>query len=293
MDAPGPANRKGKRGKMFDVTPQPAGLERVRFVAADMDHTLLKEDQSLPEGLEQRIDALAELGVTFSAASGRPLYTLHDLLGHLADKIMFICDNGGLISRSGEVLYQANMPVATYHTLARACHEQGAIGLVCATDACYIEGEYERYDKCFREFYTNIAYVDDLEQVSAPADKFTVYFPENNAYERCHDIMGSVDGANFSYACGDIMWLDIMPAGINKGSAMRRVSELLGLGLDEMCAFGDAANDAEMIDEVGFGYVMANAGEVMAPHAKLVAPANDECGVLQVMDQIVAARQAL
>lgn len=278
---------------MFDVTPQPAGLERVRFVAADMDHTLLMEDQSLPEGLEQRVCDLYELGVTFAVASGRPLYTLQEMLGHLADKIMFVCDNGGLISRFGEVLYQANMPVATYHTLARACHEQGAIGLVCATNACYTEHVAKQYDECFREFYTNIVYVDDLEQVDDTADKFTVYFPNNDAYERCHDIMGSVDGANFSYACGDIMWLDVMPSGINKGSAMRRVGELLGLGMDEMCAFGDAANDAEMIDEVGFGYVMANAGEVMAPHARLVAPSNDERGVLQVLDQIIAARQAL
>ncbi len=277
---------------MFDVTPQPAGLERVRFVAADMDHTLLMEDSSLPEGLERRIDELAELGVTFSAASGRPLYTLQDLLGHLADKIMFIGDNGGVISRFGEPIYQADMPVETYRALARATHAQDGIGLVCAIDACYTEPAAKPYEDFFRQFYTRIVYVDDLEQVSAPADKFTVFFPGNDALERCHEIMESVDD-KLSYACGDVMWLDVMPDGVNKGSAMRRVSELLGIGLDEMCAFGDATNDAEMIDEVGFGYVMANAGEVMAPHARLVAPPNDERGVLQVMDQIIAARQAL
>ncbi len=277
---------------MFDVTPQPAGLERVRFVACDMDHTLLKEDSSLPEGLEQRVDALAECGVIFSAASGRPLYTLKDVLGHLADKIMFIGDNGGVIARDGKPIYQADMPVETYRHMARMTRELGGIGLVCAIDACYTVPAAKPYEDFFHQFYTRVKYVDDLETVDAPADKFTVFFPNNDALERTPEFMGRVN-ADLSYACGDVMWLDVMPAGVNKGSAMRRVSELLGLGLDEMCAFGDAANDAEMIEEVGFGYVMANAGENMAPYAKLVAPSNEECGVLQVMDQIVAAKKAL
>lgn len=277
---------------MFEVTPTPAGLEKVRFIAADMDHTLLREDQSLPEGLEERIDALASLGVTFSIASGRPLYTLNDFLGHLSDKIMFIGDNGGAISRFGEPLYQADMPQETYRELARGCHEIGAIGLVCALECCYTEPAAKPYDKFFREFYTNLEYVDDLEQVSAKADKFTVFFPENDAHARTGELLGRVE-ADLSYACGDVMWLDIMPAGISKGTAMHRVSEILGIGLDEMCAFGDAANDAEMISEVGFGYVMANALDIMAPYAKYVAPTNDECGVLQVMDQIIAAKRAM
>ncbi len=277
---------------MFDVTPQPAGLERVRFVAADMDHTLLMEDSTLPEGLEQRIDALAECGVIFSAASGRPLYTLEDVLAPVVGKVMFIGDNGGVISRDGTPIYQADMPVETYHHMARVTRELGGIGLVCAIDACYTVPAAKPYEDFFHQFYLRVKYVDDLEMVTKPADKFTVFFPNNDALERTPEFMGCVD-ADLSYACGDTMWLDIMPAGVNKGSAMRRVSELLGIGLDEMCAFGDAANDAEMIEEVGFGYVMANAGQNMAPYTRLVAPSNDERGVLQVMDQIIAAKQAL
>ena len=56
---------------------------------------------------------------------------------------------------------------------------------------------------------------------------------------------------------------------------------------------GDAPNDAEMLDTVGFGYMMANAVPEMREHARYVAPSNEDRGVLTVMDQIVAARRAM
>ena len=58
---------------MFEVTPVPEGLARVRFIASDMDGSLLTNASVLPEGFEERVDALASVGTLFSAASGRPL----------------------------------------------------------------------------------------------------------------------------------------------------------------------------------------------------------------------------
>ena len=100
-------------------------------------------------------------------------------------------------------------------------------------------------------------------------------------------------GDEFSYACGGIMWVDIVPDGVSKGTAINKISELTGIGTDEMAAFGDAPNDATMLENVGFGYMMANAVPEMRRHANLVAPSNEERGVLQVIDQIVAAHKAV
>lgn len=277
---------------MFEVTPVPEGLKHVRFIASDMDGSLLTNASVLPEGFEERVDALASVGTLFSAASGRPLYTLEDNLGHLGHKIMLIGDNGGVISRNGKVIYQADLPVEEYRRMARITHEKGDVGLICGVDACYVEPNAKPYEDYFRTFYTRVVYVDDLAQVDAPADKYTVYFPNNDASERQAEYAAAI-GGDYTFACGGIMWLDVMPEGVSKGNAMRRISELCGIGLDEILAFGDAPNDADMLETVGFGYMMANAQPCMANHASLVAPSNEDRGVLQVIDQVVAARQAI
>ena len=54
-------------------------MDRIRLIASDMDATLLDEQSQLPADFEETIYALAELGIRFAPASGRPLYTLEEL----------------------------------------------------------------------------------------------------------------------------------------------------------------------------------------------------------------------
>ena len=70
------------------------------------------------------------------------------------------------------------------------------------------------------------------------------------------------------------------------------MSELLGIDIADMMAFGDTFNDAAMLETVGFGYIVANATPGMERYARLVAPSNVDHGVLTVMDQVIAAKRA-
>ena len=75
----------------------------------------------------------------------------------------------------------------------------------------------------------------------------------------------------------------------NKGMAMRKIGELLGIDTSEMMAFGDNFNDAEMLKTVYYSYIVANAQPGMEKFARFRAPSNEERGVLQVMEQVLAA----
>lgn len=279
---------------MLTVTPQPADLDRVRFIAADMDHTLLDEDGKLPElpdGVYNRVLALQDLGVRFAIASGRPLMTLKALFPRLMPKIMLIGDNGGIICDCGEVIYQGELPVADYQRMIALTHERGDIGMICTAESIYIEGAYRHYDEVFREFYYHITYVEDLTELSPLADKYTVYLPEGDSVERLADTYGPAFGEEFDVVSSGPVWLDFSPKGMNKGGAMRQVSELLGISTDEMMAFGDAFNDAQMLKTVGFGYAMANALPGVEKFARYVAPSNADHGVLKVIDQVIEAKR--
>ena len=44
----------------------------IKILAVDMDKTLLTDKRVLPQGLDERLDKLADAGIVFCPASGRP-----------------------------------------------------------------------------------------------------------------------------------------------------------------------------------------------------------------------------
>lgn len=274
------------------VTPEGRALADVRLIASDMDRTLLDDNGDLPQGFEDLLDRLHEQGVYFAAASGRPVYTLRNMFRDYLDRVILVGDNGGLIMLGDKVLYKSVMPTEVYRRLARYVHETAGSGNVCGYDAAYIEKRDERFEPDYRTFYHEINFVDDLEQVDVPANKFTIFFHDNTAREHFADLQksGLVDG--LSASTSGPMWIDVMMPGVDKGAGLRHVGEALGIGVADMMAFGDTFNDKEMLATAGFGFMVANATPGMEAYARYVAPANTEAGVVKVAEQVLAAKAA-
>ena len=77
-------------------------------------------------------------------------------------------------------------------------------------------------------------------------------------------------------------------AAANKGNALRRFAEHLGLSLANCAAFGDGLNDLSMVEAAGVGVAMDNAVPEVKRAASRLAPSNDEDGVAAVLEQLEA-----
>lgn len=268
-------------------------LADVRLVASDMDYTLLADDKSMPEGMPGRIRALEGAGVLFAAASGRPLYTLRDMFPESWDHMAFVTDNGAAVVCRGDVVFKSLIEPATVQELTEFTLEGGyGLPTVCGLDACYIREQDRCYDEVFRTFYHNIVYVESLDHLAAEVNKFTVYFPEGNAVPMRDAVYAPAWGEQLSVTCGGAVWIDIMNRGVDKGTGIARLCEHLGISIDDVVACGDTDNDAEMLEAVGHGYLVANAEERMERFADFRIPSNNERGVAQVIDAVLAARRA-
>ena len=56
-----------------------ANIGNIKLIAVDMDKTLLTDERVLPQGLDERLDKLAEAGIVFCPASGRPAPKLEEM----------------------------------------------------------------------------------------------------------------------------------------------------------------------------------------------------------------------
>lgn len=269
-------------------------LTGVRLVASDMDFTLLADDKSMPEGMPGRIRALEEVGVVFSAASGRPLYTLQDMFPESRDRMAFITDNGAGVVCRGEVVFKSVIGEATLAELVAFTLERApeAVPVVCGLERAVVPAWGRAYDDALRVYYHEILYVDDIGSARVEANKFTVYFPENNSANAYEERFAPAFGGRLSVTCAGVDWLDVMNRGVDKGTGIARLCEHLGIAPADVIALGDTDNDAEMLSYVGHGYLMANAEERMERFADFRAPSNNERGVAQVIDAVLAARRA-
>lgn len=269
-------------------------LTGVRLVASDMDFTLLADDKSMPEGMPGRIRALEEAGVVFSAASGRPLYTLQDMFPESRDRMAFITDNGAGVVCRGEVVFKDLLDEATLAELVAFTLERApeAVPVVCGLERAVVPAWGRAYDDALRVYYHEILYVDDIGSAREEANKFTVYFPENNSADAYEERFAPAFGGRLSLTCAGVDWLDVMNRGVDKGTGIARLCEHLGIAPADVIALGDTDNDAEMLSYVGHGYLMANAEERMERFADFRAPSNNERGVAQVIDAVLAARRA-
>ena len=268
-------------------------LSGVRLVASDMDCTLLADDKSMPEDMPGRIRALEGAGALFAAASGRPLYTLRDMFPESWDHMAFVTDNGAAVVCREDVVFKSLIEPATVQALTEFTLEGGyGLPTVCGLDACYVREQDRRYDDVFRTFYHNIVYVETLDHLAAEVNKFTVYFPEGNAVPMRDEVYAPAWGERLSVTCGGAVWIDIMNQGVDKGTGVERLCEHLGISVADVVACGDTDNDAEMLETVGHGYLVANAEERMERFADFRIPSNNERGVAQVIDAVLAARRA-
>jgi hydroxymethylpyrimidine pyrophosphatase-like HAD family hydrolase len=71
--------------------------------------------------------------------------------------------------------------------------------------------------------------------------------------------------------------------GVHKASGLKKLGDLLNIDLSEMIAFGDGANDFEMIEKVGLGVAMDNAIEGLKAKAKYHTDTVDNDGVYKFL----------
>ena len=96
-------------------------------------------------------------------------------------------------------------------------------------------------------------------------------------------IRGAV-GRRFHVITGTIPYLgeaggEVTLAGINKGSAVVRLVERLGMSMADTVAIGDSVNDLEMFDVVALGIAMGNADASVKARADEITSSVDEDGV--------------
>ena len=92
---------------------------------------------------------------------------------------------------------------------------------------------------------------------------------------------------SLSIVSSDEKLLDIMPPGVNKGTALHNLCKILDIDKNEIIVFGDNFNDIEMINFAHISVVPSNSEQYIKNMATYVTKSNDDNGIAFAINEFI------
>ncbi len=265
-------------------------MDSVKLIASDMDGTLLNGKGELDPAFFPLFNELELRGIRFAAASGRQYDGLLRTFAPVADRMLFIAENGAYAAAGRKEWLLLDMDHETVAGLiARIRRIEGTCIVLAGRDSAYIEDKQPEFIREARKYYTRCKEVENLLDVQGDRLlKIAVYDflgAAENSYSRLKHLEHG-----FQVAVSGEKWMDISRKEANKGAALKLIQQKLGVSPEETMVFGDQMNDAQMMRQARFSYAVANAVPEIRSIAVFEAPSNEQNGVIQVLEKMLNAR---
>lgn len=264
-------------------------LPDIRLIATDMDGTLLNNQGEVSEAFFPIFKKLRQHNILFAAASGRQYFNLTRTLRNIQHEIIFVAENGSyVIDQDKELLVQALDHDTAMDLVALARTVPDAYTIVCGKKSAYIENDDPKFTAHLCQYFEKYQVVNDLTKVQDEEFlKITVCDfagTEEHAYPYFQHLEGKLKVKVSGHT-----WLDISHLLADKGRAIKTLQETYDISPEQTMVFGDYLNDVEMMQSAYFSYAMANAHADVKEAARFTAKSNDENGVVEILQELIAA----
>ncbi len=253
----------------------------VTLVATDLDGTLLNGKKEVTQENREAIHKLKENGILFGIASGRPIETVRAMVkGWGLDKdVSFIMGmNGGAIydvrRREKEDFHL--LEGETVIDIMRFFEDLDVIFQVLVGADRYVSKSTEETRAHAKLYGENEILVDLYAFLeNRMVNKIILYCDPSympTVLERAKQYKNE-ECVGFMTANNLFEYVDPI---INKGYGICKLCKHFGCSLDHVVAFGDEANDLDMLLVSGMGVAMKNACEEAKKIANVVSPYTNE-----------------
>jgi Cof subfamily protein (haloacid dehalogenase superfamily) len=283
MDDPSP--NSGREILIAALTaPDPAPVDpqlAIRLVAIDLDGTLLDDSKQVSDQTAQALRNLPQRGVKMVIASARPPRSVRHIHSLLGLDTLSIHYNGALIwdETNKQVIDHTPMDGALVLDIingARALYPDVLV-------SCEVLDRW--FTDRFEQSYTTETGRLFKPDVIAPLDTFCnqpitklMLLGPPDIIADLSDALPPLLSEATCIRC-DAELLQIMDRRANKASALKKVADYYSIGLEQIMAIGDAANDVEMLQTAGIAVAVDNAHPSVKQVAHWIAPSNNDHGV--------------
>ena len=263
-----------------------------QLIALDMDGTLLDSGKRVRPDVSAAVREAVAAGRAVAICSGRCPSMVELSRDDLGDVRYAICGSGTALYDLAErrVLEEFRLSHECVLRAIEACAETDSLFEVFHGDGfLYEQDALERMPSFGLGVYVaeyraaGTRGCDLRRQIADPSfavQKLNVHFRDAATRERVRAELSDlpIGLTDFERAS-----LELSPAGVDKGTGLRALAELLGVPAQRTIAVGDADNDLPMLRAAGLAVAMGNANASVRDAADVVVADNDHDGVAEAI----------
>ncbi|MBS3681589.1 HAD family phosphatase [Ornithinibacillus massiliensis] len=277
----------------------------IKAIALDMDGTLLNKSGMVEENVIIKLNSLREQGVKLFVATGRTKKEIADVLPAHLDLDGYVTANGmGVYTKDKQLarfsleenLLQKVIANARKDRIYYEVHPEEENRFALEEDKAYFASELKKefpktllvneWNSRKEALNKNIYWVNQLSY----ANIVKVYFfsMDINKIDRWKNALIELKkDQNFSMSSSSRHNVEMMVAGISKGTGMQLLLDAYNMSKHNLLAVGDGENDLAMFELAGHAVAMKNANSrVQAQADEVTDYTYEENGLLHYLNKL-------
>lgn len=260
---------------------------KYKLVALDLDGTLLRSNHTISEYSKETLRKLDKKGIKVVIATGRSYSSARHKITDLKLDQPVVCYNGAMVrnGKTHEIIEESSLDPEISRKLVEIArrenihfhgfyngeflHEKVTESSKLYQEVSGLEGEVVNFDDYFDRKYTKGMFIADHELL-LPIEK---------------EIRDLFQGKIYM-AFSKPFFLEVMDSSASKANALKRIIEKEGIKREEVIAFGDGLNDAEMLEFARKAIIMKNGTETLREKYENSKYTNDEDGVAKYLEEL-------
>lgn len=276
-------------------------MQQIKMIGLDLDGTLLNTKKELTENTRRVLREAIDAGILVLMATGRPYTGIPAELRNFPGIHYALTSNGARVldTDHNKLLIEQLLPMESAKKALRIFEKYDTLSEIYFDGQGYADaakldnvGKYHHDPNMWNYVRSTRIAVPDIWDVIAKEnrnmDKVQALFANLNerasAWKELSELreLELVGSLNYN--------IEINAAGVNKGTALVALGEMLGIPRESIMACGDGDNDVHLLQEVGFGVAMANAQPQVKEAADHITASNDEDGVARAIEKFALHR---
>ncbi|MBO5461514.1 MAG: HAD family phosphatase [Ruminococcus sp.] len=279
-------------------------MQKIKMIGLDLDGTLLTSEKKLTAYTKSIIKRALDEGIVVLVATGRPYTGIPQELRDISKMRYALTSNGARIldTWTGEVLIEQLFPLESAKKALAIFYKYDTLQEVYFDGQGYVDKDlYDQVERFhhnpfmweyFRESRKPVPSMEELiAEKDCDMDKVQALFADVSQKQAAWDELAQHKEFELVNSLG--YNIEINAAGVNKGTGLVRLGEMLGIRREEIMACGDSDNDITMLSEVGFGVAMANAHDEVKAAADYITESNDNDGVAKAIERFALKGESI
>ena len=260
----------------------------------DLDGTLLNDKSEISEGNRAAVEKLREAGHHIVLTTGRPLTSAirqANVLGLTGKGCFLIAFNGGVLYdlEKHSVIDRIVMPLPLVFEIFDEANRRGIHIQTYSESKVLVEPRCANpvAEKYCKRLGMDYEIIPDVRTLTRDPEKILLIDTKSREIlNQFIEDMAPRYRAELDFFYSSHELLEIVPKGVNKGTAIQKVAEYLGVRPENTVAAGDEANDIPMLKAAHYGVAMKNASPAVLAEISLVSENdNNHDGVAEIIEK--------